>query len=268
VSVTSSNGRVSAFDGLLADIFKMSERRARPQSATAARGIKEIEALARSDYRRSLRKHFDRCEVQGIIAEARRRVWPDLNRASVKIGPPAEFMRRWSDQGVEFRLANLATATGQALLGFYMGKSPVSRRPLICVNTAHHEVAVGAAFSHEMGHHVTAQMFDVRSEPAHFLFYTGYGEHLGDPVELAADILVSVGVYSRAATELLLGKRREGGGGPGMLDGCFAEVLRYFDRGFGLAFDAKLAIGQKLQYLAGLVHYTQLRKALRDEYDV
>lgn len=268
MSVIPSNQRVSVFDGLLVDIFAMSDKAARGRSANAAHAREEIEALAGRDYRRSLRTHFDRCEVREIVAEARRRVWPDLNRAAVKLGPPAEFIRRWSGQGVEFRLANLSSATGQALLGFYVGRNPLSKRALICVNTAHHGAAVGAAFSHEMGHHLTAQLFDARNQPARFLYYTGYGEHLDDPVELAADILVSVGVYSRGAAALLLGKQREAGGGRRTLGDSFAGVLRYFDRGFGLVFDAKLATNRKLQYLAGLVHYTQLRKALLDEYDI
>lgn len=268
MSVPSSKQQVSLFDGLLADMLAMSERPPRRRPSNAARALDEIEALARHDYRSTLRRHFDRCEVQGIVADGRRRVWPNLNRTAVKLGPPSEFIRRWSGQGVMFRLANLSSTTGQALLGFYMSNNPISRRPLICVNTAHHEAAVGAAFSHEMGHHLTAQMFDARSEPAHFLFYTGFGEHLDDPVELAADILVSVGVYPRATAGLLLGERRAGRGGGRMLDDSLAEVLRYFDQCFGLVFDAKLATNRKLQYLAGLVHYTQLRKALVAEYDI
>ncbi|HKN15047.1 MAG TPA: hypothetical protein VJX68_17800, partial [Candidatus Binatus sp.] len=133
-----------------------------------------------------------------IVAEARRTVWPHLNEEFLRLISPNEFTRFWSGLGVQFRLARLTGPEGLALLGFYVREMGRSRLPLICVNTAHHPAAVGAAFSHEMGHHLIGMLFDSPKERAQFLTYTAYGEHLDDPEELAADILVSLGVFPEA----------------------------------------------------------------------
>src|SRR5208283_2849844 len=58
-------------------------------------------------------------------------------------------------------------------------------------------MAVGTAFIHEVGHHVTAKLFSPRNETVQLSRQTGYEAHLSDPRELAADVLVSVGVYPR-----------------------------------------------------------------------
>lgn len=270
VKLVAGNKRVSILEGLIADILASIGNAARRQSATFGSAIEEIRSLSESDYGPALRRSFGRCEIQEIVAEARRRVWRHLNREPVKIGPPQEFTSRWSNLGVDFRLARISSPRGLALLGFYVRKAPGSGRPLICVNTAHHPVAVATGFSHEMGHHVTADIFGSRKEPARFLLYTGYAEHLVDPVELAADILVSLGVFPAKTARTLLGKpeksKRTKRGDQESAGASFAKVLNYFDSRYDLAFETHLPPGQKLQYLAGVLHYAQLRRALLDEY--
>ena len=260
----------SLLEGLIADILSSSSEAAHPQSAAGEAAVKEIKSLVQRDYARPLARCFSRCEVREIISEGRHQVWPDLNRKAVSIGPPREFIRRWSGLGVDFRLTNLSSSEGLALLGFYVKKAPASKRPLICVNTAHHEIAIGAAFSHEMGHHVTAQMFASYKEPAYSLLYTGYGEHLDDPVELAADILVSLGAFPAEIALTIFGKRekskRAGEASRLSTKAQFAKVLGYFRRRYDLAFEASFPATKKLQYLAGVIHYARLRQALLDEY--
>ena len=156
-------------------------------------------------------------------------------------------------------------------MGFYLRKNPGLKKPIICVNTAHHQTAIGAAFAHEMGHHLTAEMFGARAEPQ-LLLYTGYAEHLEDPPELAADVLVSLGVFPEKVARLAFGRSSAGpeGGNTSMEGGHFelTQMLEYFAVRYGLRFDERIPISNRLQYLAGMIHYTKLRQAILEEYDL
>jgi hypothetical protein len=264
--------RVSVLEGLASDIIASIGKTARRKSATCDSAKEEIRSLLEGDYGSALRQSFGRCEIQEIVAEGRRRVWRQLNREPVKIGSPQEFTSRWSNLGVDFRLARFSSPQGLALMGFYVRKAPGSGRPLIFVNTAHHPVAVATGFSHEMGHHVTADIFGSCGEPGRFLLYTAYAEHLDDPVELAADILVSLGVFPAKIARTLFGGAEKGKRtnrvDQDSVEISFAKVLNYFDVRYNLTFEADFLAEKKLQYLAGMVHYAQLRRALLEEYDL
>ena len=199
-------------------------------------------------------------------------VWPRLNDESVKLVSPTEFTRRWSGLGVQFQLARLGGVEGLELLGFYVRKMGGSRLPLICVNTAHHRAAIGAAFSHEMGHHLIGRLFDSNREHAQLLAHTAYREHLDEPEELAADILVSLGVFPEAVarkTFLKPEKRTSSeSAAAGFPDAVSARVLKYMESGFGLSFGGSLPSAMQLQYLAAVIHFSKLRRALLTEYDI
>jgi hypothetical protein len=235
----------------------------RPQQTAA-----EIHALTGLDYGRSLRDCLNRQEVAEIVEVARKKVWPQLNRQSVELITPKEFARRWSGLGVDFRTADWTWPEGMAILGVYIRKAQgVLKRPVICINTAHHPLMVGAAFDHEMGHHLTAQIFDSRQQGAHFLTYTGYADHLSDPAELAADVMVSLAGYPQAEARKLFEAPARGGAGAAVSD-PFAGAVEYIAKRYGLNFNANFGTEKKLQCLAALIHYTRLRQALLNEYGI
>ena len=90
------------------------------------------------------------------------------------------------------------------------------KRPLIYVNTAHHPLAVSATFCHEVGHHVSTELFGRGSEPVHFFFDADYNSHLEDPGELAADAVVSIAAYPEPiARDVLRDAMELGLGGAG-----------------------------------------------------
>jgi hypothetical protein len=239
------------------------------RSAASRNLTREIKSLARHDYGLPLRRSLGRSEVLNIVAEARRLVWPNLNREPVRLVTPREFTRLWSSLGVDFRLANFGGPQGLALMGFYAGKMGPTRRPLIYVNTAHHPAAVGAAFSHEMGHHLTARIFaSQKKEPAHYLTYTAYADHLNDPAELAADSLVSLGVFPGKIAREMFAVESKPSSPANVDDSAFARVRDYLQSRYGLNLDAKLPAHKKLPYLAGMIHYANLRRALLNEYDI
>jgi hypothetical protein len=143
-----------------------------------------------------------------------------------------------------------------------------SKRPLIYVNTAHHPAAVGVSFSHEMGHHLTAKLFALEEEESHYLAYTPYAEHLDDPSELAADCLVSLGAFpvNIARTMFVSKSRPPEGAKPA--EPLFAKVSNYVQSRYGFKLNARLPAHIRLPYLAAMIHYANLRKALLEEYAI
>jgi hypothetical protein len=217
----------------------------------------------------ALRKSLGRQEVLEIVAEAKKMVWPHLNREPLRLVTPGEFTRLWSRLGVDFKLAKFDGPKGLALMGFYAGKLGPSRRPLIYVNTAHHPAAIGAVFSHEMGHHLTAKIFASQEDhAAAYMTYTAFADHLRDPAELAADCLVSLGVFPKDTARKMFAveSRLSDGGKP--VETVFEKVSNYVQARYGFSMDARLPPHKKLPYLAGMIYYANLRKALLDEYDI
>jgi hypothetical protein len=226
----------------------------------------EVAGIIRKDYGKALRQCLSRWEVREIADEGKTRVWPSLNRDPVTLVSPHEFVRRWSSFGVDFKFASLPWKGGLSLLGFYVNKiDQVRMRPLIFVNTAHHPGVVGLALDHEMGHHLTSQMF-AAAERAHLLSQTGFDEHLAEPAELAADTLVSLGFLPvPIARQLFDGAKRSVR--PNELpDTALAKLLEYIASRYDFRFDQIRGPNKRYQALATLVHYTKLRRALLDEY--
>lgn len=262
----------SMIEGLMAELLAQAARTKRGPSTFADDAKADVTSLIQSDYGQRLRARLAREEVQEILAEARKKVWPHLNRRAARLVSPREFACHWSSLGIDFRLAEWSWPEGLALLGFYVRKTKgLCDRPVICVNTAHHPALVGAAFDHEMGHHLTAQIFGSPNEP-HLLTYNGYAEHLDDPTELAADLLVSFAVYPQKIAQSIFGnaqkRRRTKDAGQELATEAFRRILNYLASGYGLNFDAKLSAEKRLPLLGALIHYTKLRRALLDEYDL
>lgn len=268
---TVTNQSWSIFDAMAKEIVK-TRHGCRNASLAFRSASAEIRSLEQQDYGHPLRRSLVRSEVREIIAEARNTVWPRLNDESVRLVSPTEFTRLWSGLGVQFRLAKLDGAEGLALLGFYVREMGSSRLPLICVNTAHHPAAIGAAFSHEMGHHLVSRLYDSHKQDPQFLTYTAYGDHLDDPEELAADILVSLGVFPEAIARKIFLKPVNWGQSKSataqLPDSVSKKVLKYFEGRFGLSFGAPLRGIKRLQYLAAVIHFSKLRRALLTEYDI
>jgi len=262
--------RISSIDGLVGEVLANASRtrRPRPPFATVR---EEITRLENREYGRSLRNCFSRCEVREIVREARARAWPRMNREAVRLGSMREFADRASSLGADFQIAKMSWPSGLALFGFYLSCGPgLQKRPLICVNAAHHRAAVGTAFAHEVGHHVTAGLFGVRAQPPLPSLYTGYESHLDDPLELAADITVCLGMYPRR-TALDLFRETESETDETteqrLKSATRAAAFDYVRRQYGLDF-ASLSTQKKLQYQAAVIHFTKLREALLHQYDI
>ena len=261
---------LTVFDALAAEIVKASKG---PRASSASSDASaEIRSLEQHDYGRPLRRSLGRSEVREIIDEARSAVWPRLNYEPARLVSPAKFTQHWSGLGVQFQLAKLNGEDGVALLGFYVREMGRSRLPLICVNTAHHPAAIGAAFCHEMGHHLVGRLFDSHQHHAQMLTLTAYGEHLSDPEELAADVLVCIGMYPEDSARKIFLPPRKGkhskSASAELPDSVATTVLEFMKSRFGLDFGPQMTSTKKLQYLAAVIHFAKLRRALLTEYDI
>jgi hypothetical protein len=265
-----ANKRATVVEGLLGEFAGVAKVPQGRKAADLAEIKSEIAGIITKDYGQALRKCLSRSEVRQIADEGKTHVWPALNREPVTLVSPHEFARRWSAFGVDFKFASLSWKDGRSLLGFYVKKiDQVRRRPLIFVNTAHHPAVVGLTLDHEMGHHLTSQIF-AAGKHTHLLSHTGFEEHLAEPGELAADTLVSLGMFPLPIARSLFGGRRQvvASNRPhGLTVTEMAKVSEYVANRYGFRADHIRGVNNRFQTLAGLVHYTKLRRALMDEYD-
>lgn len=265
-----TNSRISKIDGLASEVLATVTQNRRQRIPALAGARDEIVRLEHRAYGLSLRDCFARSEVREIVREARAKAWPDLNREPVRLGTMKEFADRATSLGADFQIAKMSWPSGLALFGFYLNHGPLQKRPLICVNTAHHRAAVGMAFAHEVGHHVTASLFAMRASPPLPSLYTGYEAHFDNPIELAADIAVSLGMYPQNVAEKLFRKlaRETNRTIPEHRESAArATAISYIRRRYGLD-TAGLSTQKQVQYQAALIHFTKLREALLHQYGI
>src|SRR3990172_2511307 len=156
---------------------------------------KDLRRLARRDYVRALRRNLSYRELRALL-EAVDEVLPRLNREPIGMMPVAKQAEVASHLRVHFKAAPHTGNEGLALRGFYINRTQkVLKQPLIYVNTAHHPLAVSVTFCHEVGHHFATHIFQPKEQSVHLFFDADYSGHLGDPAELAADVLVSLAGY-------------------------------------------------------------------------
>lgn len=261
---------ISRIVGLAADIVRSAETASNERVPALTTISDEITRLLSRDYGSALRGCLSRAEVRKIVSEGKRQAWPQLNDEPVRVGSKREFAELASDLGAEFRIANMSWPSGLALFGFYLGAdSGLDKRPLICLNGAHHPAAVATAFLHEAGHHITARLFSIRNDTVQLSRLTGYEAHLCDPRELAADVLVSVAVYPRDMAAKLFdaasARKIAVSAGERIESSAPTKVVVETARRYGVDLES-LPMQKRLQYRAGLIHFSRLRQALLDEY--
>ena len=98
------------------------------------------------------------------------------------------------------------------------------------------------------------------------------GQHLIDQEELAADVLVSLGVFPETvARQIFTTPEEKKTAKPRtkeLPNSVSAAVLKYMERRYALRFDGIPRSAKMLQYLPGLIHFAKLRQALLVEYDI
>jgi hypothetical protein len=263
----SAKKRISRIVGLTSAIVKSTQASSSVSVAAPASIPDDIARLWETEYGTALRACLTRAEVREIVCEGKRQAWPHLNQSPVRLGSSHEFARRAYELGADFQIAKMPWPSGLAVMGFYLGKdSGLEKRPLICVNGAHHPAAVATAFLHEVGHHVTADLFSMRHDEVQLSRQVGYAAHLTAPRELAADVLVSLGIYpQRIAAKMFGNDSARRTPAQAAQDSPAAKAVLGTARRYGLDLET-LSIQKRLQYQAGLIHFTRLRQTLLEEY--
>jgi hypothetical protein len=240
-------------------------------------GAKELEAwkrpqddirrLSQRDYTNSLRRQLTFEQIKGLVERATD-VWPHFNRSV--LGPPSrEFFSRAAD-ALQLHL-KAARYTSLALYGFYVDRSDTAlTKPLIFVNSAHHALAMGTTFCHEVGHHFCTEIAKPKPTRIRFYFDAAYNQHLHDRSELAADVIVSLAGYPKAAAKTIFTAReRKEIARKGNLNmAVIGRIRAHIEASYRFDFSRALSPNQNLQYLAGMLHYAKLRAALLEEYDL
>jgi hypothetical protein len=239
-------------------------------------GAKELEAwkrpqddirrLSQRDYATNLRRRLSFDQINELVERATD-VWPHFNQKV--LGPPSkEFFSRAAD-ALHLHL-KAKRYTSLALYGFYVDRSETAlAKPLIFVNSAHHNLAIGTTFCHEVGHHFCTEIAKPKPSGVRFYFDAAYNEHLHDVGELSADVIVSLGGYPKAAARAIFKRRGKAIAHRGSLDrDVICDIREHLEASYGFAFSIALPPVQNLQYLAGMIHYAKLRAALLEEYDV
>ena len=232
---------------------------------------KSFQRLLRRDYVRDLRRNLNYRQLLELLHSAHR-ILPRLNREPLDVMPIEQQARLAANLGLHFQAAPRTGAEGMALRGFYVNKlQEVLKRPLIYVNTAHHPVAVSTTFCHELGHHLAADILRPRDQKVHLFLDVDYAEHMNDPGELAADVLVSLAGYPKPVAVKIFSQAWARGlvaSTKTLSDAAFNEIHAHLKRVYGLNLSAGISPRQRLNYLSGMIHYAKLRWALLAEYDV
>lgn len=269
--VTLKSKRSSAVDALVEKILRRAGKVNRNELEAWRKPQRELRELASLNYVRVMRRTLDYHALRAFICEARK-IWPQLNREQLRPRPLNQLAAISSDLRIHFQAAPYRGPEGMALRGFYVDKTPKAlKHPLIYLNTAHHPGAVQATFMHEMGHHVMARVAGRASDTVHYLFDAAHRSHLGEPAELAADVVVSLAAYPEPLARKMFATPWDWESvarTDGLPDREFARIRKHLRELLGFDFSASLPPGQSFNYLTGMIHYAKLRWALLAEYEL
>ncbi len=104
-------------------------------------------------------------------------------------------------------------------------------------------------------------------ESPNLSFGRDFEEHLGDPRELAADILVTLVCYSRSAAKQLFGSLLQKGSAENV-HAVVSAAKTHMNAVWGFNFDNRIPAARNLHYLEAMIHFAQLRLALLAAYDI
>ena len=231
----------------------------------------DIRRLVKHYYVRSLRRKMSYPAVKELLS-AFHRLAPEFNREPIGVMSVERFAQMAANMKFHFKAAPYAGDEGLALRGFYVTrKQGMLKHPLMYVNTAHHPLAVSTTICHELGHHMSSELFGLEEEPIHFFFDADYAAHLEEPSELAADVMVSFAGYPEPIARKIFETPWDWGlvaRAKNLTEAALDEVRAHIRKVYGFDLMERIPSNQRLHYLSGMIHYAKLRWALLAEYDL
>jgi hypothetical protein len=253
--------------GLPRDLVEANARKV----AASRKPLVAIRRLLSQDYVRSLRRHLSYADVRTLVS-AFERIFPGFNSRAIAMMSVRQLGTIAARLKFHLQAVPYDVDDGLVLRGFYVTRAEgVLKRPLVFVNTAHHPLAVATTFVHELAHHVATEYLSLGEEPIHFFFDADYAAHLGDPGELAADIMVSLAGYSAATARKIFPLSWKWGlvAKTGRLTNAALEEIReHLQTVYGFNLVDQVPADRRSNHLAGMIHYAKLRWALLAEYDI
>jgi hypothetical protein len=258
----------STIEGLLGNLWAINRRK----FAAWKRPAIDFRRLLERDYVRGLRRGLRYADVKSLVG-AFAEIFPGFNQRSVAMMDGEDYRRIADRFGIHLKAAPYVEHDGMALRGFYVAGAPgYLKRPLIFVNTAHHQIAAGSSFIHELGHHVAKQRLGLPAGQVNYFFDAEYSRHLSDCAELAADVTVSLAGYPVGVARRIFSTPWNWGlvaRATNLTGDAFAEVRLHLKKSYGFDLQVEeFPQEQRLRYLAGMIHYAKLRWALLAEYDL
>jgi len=242
-----------------------------PQIAAWRKPEADIRKLVQHDYVRSVRGNLNYRQLKELI-KAFTEIFPDFNHRPIDKMSIDRFAEMAGAIGFHFNASPYNGKDGLALRGFYVTpKKGMLKRPLIYVNTAHHPLAISTTFCHELGHHLSARLFERSPQPIHFFFDADYASHLNETSELAADAAVSFAGYPEPTARKIFAASWDWGlvaRAKNLTEAALNEVRRHLRRVYGFDLMERIPADRRLHYLCGMIHYAKLRWALLAEYDL
>lgn len=231
-------------------------------------------------YTQALRRNLSYCEIRSLIS-AIAEIEPGFSKEPLFArNSTSGLIAMASRLGIQLETAPLR-GEGMGLFGFYLparsagrkraGLSrDIEKRPVIFLNTAHHPLAVCGTFHHELSHHFTKRILQ-RSSRQVGRFEANFEEHLDDPIELVADIAVSLYYYpDKVAAKLFTVRSGSYSSDEGVEMGVrtLSQIFDFLKYSYGFDLGVILRQRGKSHYLSGVIHYMKLRRALLAEYGV
>lgn len=252
--------------GTVREVLAVSKRGRGKERLSLRDAESALRVASRQHYARRLRRLLDRQQVSEIIGEFSKAL-PNLNVDIMRERDPRGLAQIAAKLGAGFNAMPFDDASRSGLRGFYIRRSEVIKRPLICVNAATHPVVMASSFWHELGHHLTARLFDNSSSQLNLSFSTNYHHHLKDPAETAADMVSVLAAYPHSTAIRLFAPWLDQGLAPNA-DSLVGTLRPHLHSVSGFDFERRFSAIQNLRYLSAMVHFGNLRWALLSEFDI
>lgn len=225
-----------------------------------------LAAIRERDYEQGIKAQFSPSELHGALAQFALSI-PGLNRRKLR-GTSTRHLHRTANRlGTDLQIGPVLQREAEGLRGFYARAGESLKRPLIWLNRAQHHLALAASFWHEVGHHLSTMLGERECAATIWSFDAEYSEHLDDPLEILADMLVCLAAYPKPIAKALFA------GVPSTDRDSEADTLISISRARmretgGFDFTPDRPLSENLGYLAGMLHFAKMRVALLRGYDI
>lgn len=227
------------------------------------RQLKELRQILAADYVAAVERLLASAEppLQALVERARVE-FPDFNRRPLHFGQ--DILEAVAAGGVLLRMEARSSSPG--LRGFYYRAT--GSRPLIWLNLAHPEGAIAASLGHELGHWYREQLLSTPPPPHKRAFFNAnFTDHLTSTEELFADVFPVLAAYPHPLAKVLFPRQRGWRAGAQHmlhLDRATLGRLRgHLTTHYG--FDTSQTgqpVPRRVYYVASMLHYARLRRAL------